>query len=294
MKWLKQLFKQVTVSEAPRATEGPAKTANQTGIEEIRSRFGHLAQPAVHLRPKRTTAFSRLGGLPNLPGELAWPEWKGKPQAFLAQLDLAEIHAAQPSFLPSSGQLYFFYDQEQSVWGFDPKDLGGWRVLYHPGKPDGSAERPAPDGLGENYIYRSQPIVPHRIDVLPDSQQLSRDEFDWERDGDAYHALRDEAFEGIKHHQILGHPTPVQNPDMELECELASNGIYVGNPEGYRDPRVESLREGAREWKLLLQLDTDDDCGWMWGDVGTIYFWVRESDALRGDFSKVWMIFQCC
>ncbi len=48
------------------------------------------------------------------------------------------------------------------------------------------------------------------------------------------------------------------------------------------------------EWKLLLQLDTDDDTGWMWGDVGTLYFWVRESDARRRDFNKVWMVFQCC
>ena len=32
----------------------------------------------------------------------------------------------------------------------------------------------------------------------------------------------------------------------------------------------------------------------LWGDVGTVYFWVRESDARRGDFSKVWMVFQCC
>ena len=40
--------------------------------------------------------------------------------------------------------------------------------------------------------------------------------------------------------------------------------------------------------------DTDDDTGWMWGDVGTLYFWIREQDARAGDFSRVWMVFQCC
>jgi len=81
---------------------------------------------------------------------------------------------------------------------------------------------------------------------------------------------------------------------MELQCQLVSSGIYVGNAEGYQDPRVPGLRAGAAEWKLLLQLDTDEDIGWMWGDVGMLYFWVREADARRSDFSKVWMVFQCC
>lgn len=59
---------------------------------------------------------------------------------------------------------------------------------------------------------------------------------------------------------------------METECQLASKGIYVGNPEGYQDPLVPELKAGAAEWQLLLQLDTEDDTGWMWRDVGTLYF----------------------
>jgi uncharacterized protein YwqG len=86
----------------------------------------------------------------------------------------------------------------------------------------------------------------------------------------------------------------VQNDDMELECQLASRGVYVGNPDGYQDPRRAELEAGAAEWKLLLHLDTDDDTGWMWGDVGTLYYWIRESDARRGDFSTVWFSYQCC
>jgi uncharacterized protein YwqG len=302
MNWIKQLFQKVTVSRsAPASSHGSSSSGSvdvspqqQADAADIRKRFGHLAQPAVHLRPEPRTHFSRLGGLPNMPAELPWPEWNRKPQSFLAQLDLAEIHAVLPSFLPASGLLYFFYDQEQSVWGFDPKDIGGWRVLYHPGSSDGIAERTAPVGLAEDFVYKPKPVSAHLIDLLPDSQVLSKSEFDWDRDGDAYQAVREEAFEGITHHQVLGYVTAVQNADMETECQLASNGVYVGSPEGYKDPRVESLRPGASEWKLLLQLDTDDECGWMWGDVGTLYFWVRESDARRGDFSKVWMVFQCC
>jgi uncharacterized protein YwqG len=28
-------------------------------------------------------------------------------------------------------------------------------------------------------------------------------------------------------------------------------------------------------WRLLLQLDTDDAAGMKWGDVGTLYFWIK-------------------
>jgi uncharacterized protein YwqG len=57
---------------------------------------------------------------------------------------------------------------------------------------------------------------------------------------------------------------------------------------------VLGLKGGAAEWMLLLQVDTDDEVGWMWGDVGTICFWVRESNLSAGRFDRVWMIFQCC
>ena len=175
----------------------------------------------------------------------------------------------------------------------DPKDAGGWRVLYSTADRATFRPRPAPDGLAGEFVYQSKAVRPQRIEVLPDTQTLPKSEFDWDRDGEAYLVVREEAFAALARHQVLGLPSPVQNADMERECQFASNGVYVGDSEGYNDPRVPALEAGAAEWKLLLQLDTDDDCGWMWGDVGTLYFWIREQDARAGDFSRVWMVFQC-
>ena len=229
-----------------------------------------------------------------MPPEVEWPSWKGKPQLFLAQLDLAATHRAMPSFLPESGQLFVFYDQEQSVWGFDPEDAGAWKVVFIPAEPASLKERPAPEGLPPDLVFRTKFISPQRIETLPDSQMLPDRDFDWKRDGDGYQELVDEAYGGQTKHQMFGYARPIQNADMEMECQLVSNGINLGRGNGSDDPRYEKLKDGAGEWRLLLQLDTDDDTGWMWGDVGTIYFWIRESDARRGDFSKVWLVFQCC
>ncbi|MCR8632194.1 YwqG family protein [Paenibacillus radicis (ex Xue et al. 2023)] len=38
----------------------------------------------------------------------------------------------------------------------------------------------------------------------------------------------------------------------------------------------EELEKGVSDWKLLLQIDSEEEIGMMWGDAGRIYFWIRE------------------
>ncbi len=80
---------------------------------------------------------------------------------------------------------------------------------------------------------------------------------------------------------------------MEEDCQLASGGVYCGNSDGYNSKEAEKLRSELLDWKLLLQFDSDDEIEAMWGDMGMLYFWVRESDAKNCDFSKPWLILQC-
>lgn len=81
---------------------------------------------------------------------------------------------------------------------------------------------------------------------------------------------------------------------MQLECQLASNGLFVGNSSGYDDPRRPALEPGAKDWLLLLQIDSDEEnLSTMWGDAGRVYFWIRQQDLQKRDFSNVWLILQC-
>jgi uncharacterized protein YwqG len=93
-------------------------------------------------------------------------------------------------------------------------------------------------------------------------------------------------------HKLLGHAQPVQNP-MELECALVTGGLYCGDQTGYEDPRAEALGRQADRWRLLLQLDTDDNATMMWGDVGMLYFWIRDDDLKALRFDRTWTILQC-
>jgi uncharacterized protein YwqG len=94
-------------------------------------------------------------------------------------------------------------------------------------------------------------------------------------------------------HRLLGHPDHVQG-DMQVECQLVTNGLEWGAPSGYRDPRAVSLRPGAGDWRLLLQVDSEEAAGMMWGDAGRVYFWIRREDLLARDFDRSWLILRCC
>ena len=76
-----------------------------------------------------------------------------------------------------------------------------------------------------------------------------------------------------------------------LEDE-GTEGHFLGERGHTNTPERKS--SSAADWRLLLQLDTDNDAGMMWGDTGVLYFWIREQDARAKDFSKVWVILQSC
>lgn len=196
-----------------------------------------------------------------------------------------------PDWLPAQGALFFFYDSEQSTWGFDPNDRGSWAVLY---AADGIADHVSiePTDLNDEGRYAEISIGATADLSIPDPDRLGAGALDLsETDWNLIEALRSTP---SPTHQVGGYPRPVQNDGMELDCQLASNGLYLGNGDAYRSARAQELDDGKSDWRLLLQLDSDDDAEMMWGDVGTLYFWIREQDALTCDFSKVWMILQCC
>ncbi|MBK8151429.1 MAG: DUF1963 domain-containing protein [Acidobacteria bacterium] len=252
-----------------------------------------LERAALHVVRSDTPTKSQLGGDPGLPTDIAWPHRGDARLRFLARLSLTELQATEATpWLPQSGALLFFYDDDEQPWGFDPVDRGGWAVLH---VPDISAETPSQASEPESSsLLPFSSVAFRQIRVLPSADRpevhgmkFSGDEFD------KYLELADRRFGGLPKHQMLGFPSPVQGDSMELECQLASNGVYCGNPEGYATERAKQLESGAQKWRLLFQLDSDDELGVMWGDAGLLYYWVEEAAARKGDFSNVWLVLQC-
>ena len=248
-----------------------------------------LAKPAIHLRWVSTSKFTKVGGMPCLPPELEWPEVDGKALPFLLQVDLGEVHAVLPSFLPSLGALYFFFDDKRYGGGY-LRDRKWWCVMYHAADPKGLEESPRFAILDEEQVYEPRSLVASRIESLPSHYRFPED-FEAEGELHAYTELSLRPFgDSIAHHQMLGHAGSLQEGHPEADCEAQSRGIERFDR---RDPAAASILEASREWQLLCQIDTDEEAGWMWGDVGTIFFWIRESDAKCKAFEKTWMTFEC-
>ena len=270
------------------------KKRDDRPVRDVAALTASLASPAVHVVKTDAPSLSHFGGSPSLPPGRRWPERDGRRLGFLARLSLPEIHRAQPvDWLPRTGALLFFYDMEQQPWGFDPRDRGSSAVLLVPDLPVPvlrSGE--GPDGASSPLPHRN--VAFRRIAVLPS----------WERDSvralalsdqesDLFHELAERVFRGEPKHQVSGLPAPVQGDDMELECQLVSNGLYCGDSTGYADARAGTLKPGAADWRLLLQIDSDDEMGVMWGDGGTIYYWVQEHAARDETFDNTWLVLQC-
>ena len=258
-------------------------------------------------------AMSKVGGLPHLPENFVWPSKGRRPLMFLAQINLEQINPdhVPDNPLPRSGLLTFWADTAGLPWGFDPKDNGGYQVHYISDPIDSLEMRELPpydaDGLEEEPQYPWTPFNECELQIKDDNcfdanpesvidairSSISESDEDelCERFMDFIEAQGEES-EGI--HQLLGLPYQIQG-DMRTECQLVSNGIYLGNqPPESENAKIESLKPGAKDWRLLLQLDSDYDAAdWMWGDCGKLYYWIKDEDLRNADFSKGWCVLQC-
>lgn len=280
-----------------------------TGLSRIAGELELLVIPSIRLKATRTSenglhlGTSKLGGLPDLPPHLQWPSWKEVPLAFIAQINLDEIHEFDiRGELPLSGMLYFFYDAEHVPVGYDPAWRGGWLVLYEDQSPLSLNRMPVPSALlekkslwlpeGQHYTackltFSVEATLPPGNSLSLSTLQLSR------KEQNAYEAflrmLRKKHHEPM--HRLLGYPDALQG-DMQLECQLASSGLNLGNGEEYFSEQGKRLRNGAEAWQLLLQLDTDSAPQMVWGIEGRIYYWIRREALQAHSFEDTWFIMQ--
>jgi uncharacterized protein YwqG len=237
---------------------------------------------------------TRFGGDPNLPTGYEWPRWRERPLMFVAQLRLEEL-AAHPAArdLPGDGTLLFFYGDQTQAWGSDPDERGAARVIYAP-EGTGLARADPPAGLPDDA-----PLSPCRAVSRPDLSLPPVESASFEAaaipggDHEAYWDLLewlnpDQAVLDDPSHRLLGHPDAIQG-DMQIECELVANGLSGAEV----SPLADELRPGATDWRLLFQVDSDETLGTEWGDVGRIYFWIREQDLAARRFDAAWHVLQC-
>ena len=254
---------------------------------------------------------SRFGGWPDLPPDVAWPEWQGRPMAFLGQVNLEEARAAQPALrLPGRGLLAFFlgcqgetYEREEDprpryfadvMAGAEPDKRGAWQVLYveEPSHLERRmrSDSPLPELFEPCAIRYAKGGKP-----LPDESTASYDglglsEGDLDRYNELLAQLVPDDEEGVE--QLMGHANLIQGTPPEVMCELASRGTSPWLHPQVDDPEYAPIISGAAEWGLLLQLTSNVDARFLWGDGGHFYFYGKRDAMERGVFSGVWVVFE--
>lgn len=206
--------------------------------------------------------------------------------AFVSQVNLAEVAQHYPgSGLPESGLLSFFYDMDEMPSSADEEGVtSGWRVLYSP--TDQRLVRVHADARPRHAVQACAAEVRPGL-TIPDYWSLKPEAVEVpDAERESYYGIV--AALNLGAAQLLGHACPVQGP-IEAEAAHDSGDVRRARKHGFASEAIEPI-EG---WRLLFQVDTNEELDVNWGDMGKIYYAIRKVDLAAQNFNETMLIFQC-
>ncbi len=293
---------------ATAAREELRQRLRQSGLGRVEDVLMERARYAIRLTLTPTTedavpvGASKMGGQPDLPTHVPWPEVSGRPMAFIAQINLQEAAPYDiEGILPSDGLLSFFVDDPDDVYDDeafedDPSDAPTCRVLYLDEDDCATLTRQRwPSALLENYLYTSAAIGMRVVGTLPDSKLPSIRTLLTEQERQSYWdvrvgTIRESAGDW---HWLLGYASAQgESPELAHFASLQKWGVdwdtLTQALDGFGDQalaeRVE--REGA-DWRLLLQVYGNSEANMGWYGGGVLHFVLPGRALAAHDFSFV-------
>lgn len=259
------------------------------GLPAVATLVDHLVRPSVRLIPNRSPntvpppQASKLGGVPDVPPDFVWPVSDGVPMSFVAQINLQDIAAFDSAVaLPKQGMLALFYDASGETYGDQLSDRDGWQVafftdptyLVSASPPTASQFRVASFTCNEELTIVLDPSLDLPAPLTPEQQQ----QYDT-----VVQSVSATFYQEPQRHRMLGYPDAIQD-DMRLQCALLTHG--------QRENPTPAIVRDAQTWRLLLQIDTDEELGMRWGSSGMLYYWIPEQDMAAAVFNRGWLVLQ--
>ncbi len=248
---------------------------------------------------------SKLGGDPDLPSSTPWPTKDGRPLHFLAQLRLSEIPRGHLADLPPQGWVHLWYDTieedarnartEINAADYDPP------LAHLTFDPDESQRRirrelpPLPDDLELNWCewepfkqvsFTFEPIWclnAQATRIIMDAEEKADRKAGWDRVYAFLGGIENRQPGNAPNHRVLGDLYEMQtNSRFSAACAAAEVAEFADHSK----TTMAALNRAAAEYRLLFLLDSDDDPGFVWGDAGSLQWWIRKGDLARGELDK--------
>ncbi len=269
----------------------------ECGLSGHRDAILATAKPAVFIyldeRPAGRNGESRIGGIPDLPESLPWPDdpTGRRRLCFLMQISLHELPVFAQSPFPRRGMLYLFGDE-------GGRDAG--RVMVYTGRePLLPTEPPVGKPLATDAY---DDLVAHRIgfQFAPDVPRwATRDfyelcksfgpehegEFEYE---DALDSLGHVLSEGAVG-KLLGHAAGIGHDPRE-----DAYVVREVNPALRYDFAERGTLDMSRvaNWHNLLKVHSSDEVNLVFSDSGYLQALVHRDDLERLDFSRAYVDLQ--
>ena len=228
---------------------------------------------------------SKVGGLPYLPHEIAYPrDTENEPMLLLAQLNFAEIPHLQ--HFPKSGILQFYIAMDD-VCGIDFDNLTtqtNFRVLFHPTIDLSNCQNDFSflEGIQNEDFYLLEQNE-YALQFKKSIDYVSAQTIDFE------------TFFGADAWDFFTQLGEKRDEIHELYWEtFQSEGHKIG---GYPFFTQGDPRERQKQYKayniLLFQLDSDGDRV-LWGDSGVGNFFISLEDLQNLNFDNILYTWDCC
>ena len=266
-------------------------------LDAFRNAYERSALPyvAIAAKPGTTTRRqSKFLGQPYWPADMPFPrDVNGSPLQLLAQINFSEVPPLED--YPRSGILQFYVaptTSDAQIWGMtlppEPYDaaqhLAGlhsqdyFRVIFHQHVDDADTglieAAPQPEGDALLPVSSEAPMT-----FSLSTGHVLNEDVRFER---VFGAPAEEFFDRFGKQACEIGNAYFQNA---YTYSLAQIGGYASPVQG--DPR--RLAEES-DWVVLLQIESSqqqDEVEILWGDAGVGLFFIRRSDLLKRDFSRV-------
>ncbi len=293
-------------------------------LERVKEHIQQSYFPAVKLMTKKSKQSgwkqpeqkgapslgeSRLGGWPDLTSNTPWPTWENRPMSFLGQINLTDVHEVQSNIrLPKEGVLLFFLGCDDEVSEFPTQGRSTYFIQYY--FEDAYKEAPwkvvyaSPEDLLKRTIYEGE-IAPALFEpslvrlfksnmFLPHEETSVYECFDFTPDErDRYNEVLNVLHEEVAENQLSGYPNIIQSGSIEMECVLNASGENSDNSKSnHSNEHQNKLLDQSQDWGLLLQLTSDDNVGFGWGEAGHLYFYGKKEEMEIGCFDNIYVYYE--